>query len=336
MRSVVALLAAVLCALLPVGCGDGAEPGAPVGATLVLDFQPNAVHAGIYLARSEEFLATYGVDLEIREPSSTADGAKLLEAGRADFAVLDINDFGIARERGLDVRAIAGVVQRPLAAVIAADRDEVRTPRDLKGATVGVTGVPSDDAVLATVLGSAGLGPDDVDPQTIGFQSVQLLAASRVAAATAFWNAEGVQLREQGVPTREFRVDEFGAPRYPELVIATSGETLESDERLACGLTTGLNRAYSLLTGEPQIALSGLAGSVDGLDMGSQRAQLRALLDASAFSARRGENPTAVLSASEMHRWLAWAGRHGIVPQGSETAERIADGFETDLSLRCR
>ena len=39
-------------------------------------------------------------------------------------------------------------------------------------------------------------------------------------AVVTFWNAEGVALRERGVRTREFRVDEFGAPRYPELVVA--------------------------------------------------------------------------------------------------------------------
>ena len=87
---------------------------------------------------------------------------------------------------------------------------------------MGVTGVPSDDAVLDTVLAAGGLAPDDVERVTIGFAAVPSLAAGRIAAATAFWNAEGVELREQGIPTREFRVDEFGAPRYPELVLATA------------------------------------------------------------------------------------------------------------------
>ena len=50
---------------------------------------------------------------------------------------------------------------------------------------------------------------------TIGFEAVPALAAGRLDAATAFWNAEGVALRRQGVPTREFRVDDYGAPRYP-------------------------------------------------------------------------------------------------------------------------
>ncbi|HET9119178.1 MAG TPA: ABC transporter substrate-binding protein, partial [Solirubrobacterales bacterium] len=223
MRWVAALLAAALLAAALVACGGGgAEPGAPNGATLILDFQPNAVHSGIYAAEANGYFEDEGIDLHIQEPSSTADSAKLLETGRADFAVMDINDFGIARERGLDLVAIAAIVQRPLAAVIARDRSEIRTPADLAGKTVGVTGVPSDDAVLDTVLRSGGVDPSDVHRVTIGFNAVADLAAGKVDAATAFWNAEGVELQQRDIPVREFRVDQFGAPRYPELVVATT------------------------------------------------------------------------------------------------------------------
>src|SRR5436305_10832251 len=103
MQRVAALLAAAILALGVAACGGGgAEPGAPKGATLVLDFQPNAVHSGIYAAQANGDFRDQGLDLKIQEPSSTADSAKLLEAGSAEFAVMDINDFGIARERGLD------------------------------------------------------------------------------------------------------------------------------------------------------------------------------------------------------------------------------------------
>src|SRR5215211_2286555 len=197
MKRVAALLAAVLLATALPGCGGGgAEPGAPKGATLVLDFQPNAVHSGIYAAQADGDFKDEGIELQIQEPSSTADSAKLLETGRADFAVMDINDFGIARERGLDLVAIAAIVQRPLASVIAADRNEIRTAADLADKTIGVTGVPSDDAVLDTVLRSGGGDPSDVHRVTIGFNAVASLAAGKIDAATAFWNAEGVQLSE--------------------------------------------------------------------------------------------------------------------------------------------
>ncbi len=102
MRRTAASLAAALL-LLTTGCGDGgAEPDAPDGRaaapiSLVLDFQPNAVHAGIYAAIAD------GAAIEVREPGSSSDAPKLLEAGRVDLAVMDINDLGIARERGADL-----------------------------------------------------------------------------------------------------------------------------------------------------------------------------------------------------------------------------------------
>src|SRR3990170_5135011 len=100
MRRVVALLAAVLSLSLMACGGDGAEPGASEEATLVLDFTPNAVHAGLYAALAGGEFEREGIELDIREPSASTDGPKLLEAGRAELAVLDIHDLAIARERG--------------------------------------------------------------------------------------------------------------------------------------------------------------------------------------------------------------------------------------------
>src|SRR6476646_8867445 len=147
MRWAVALLAAALLLAGAAGCGgSGAEPGAPKGVALVLDFTPNAVHSGLYAARREGYYDDAGIDLTIRQPGETSDAPKLLEAGRVDFAILDIHDLGIARERGLDLVGAMPLVQRPLAAVIARAASGVRRPRDLQGHSVGVTGLPSDEA----------------------------------------------------------------------------------------------------------------------------------------------------------------------------------------------
>jgi NitT/TauT family transport system substrate-binding protein/putative hydroxymethylpyrimidine transport system substrate-binding protein len=334
MKRVAALLAAALLGTGLVACGGGgAEPGAPKGATLVLDFQPNAVHAGIYAAQANGDFRDEGVDLHIQEPSSTADSAKLLQAGRADFAVIDINDFGIARERGLDLVAVAAIVQRPLASVIAGDRSEIRTPADLAGKTIGVTGVPSDDAVLDTVLRSGGVDPSDVHRVTIGFNAVADLAAGKVDAATGFWNAEGVQLQQMGIPIREFRVDEFGAPRYPELVVATRRQSCPA----GLALLRGLNRGYAALGKDPGGALNDLLAQVPGLDRSLQGAQLNALVGADAFDPAIGTPSSPRLSAQGVTGWLSWAERHGIVHAvgDSGTAVRIALGFQPGVRAAC-
>ena len=324
MRWVAALLAAVLLGAGVAGCGGGgAEPGAPAGATLILDFQPNAVHSGLYAAQAEGAFKDAGLDLAIREPSSTADSAKLLEAGRADFALMDINDFGIARERGLDLVAIAAIVQRPLASVIARDPNSIRTPADLAGKTIGVTGVPSDDAVLDTVLRSGGVDPSSAHRVTIGFNAVADLAAGKVDAATAFWNAEGVELQRQGIPAREFRVDEFGAPRYPELVLVASRSSCRGPATRP--LLDGLVHGYRTLGRDPQGALDDLLHQVDGLDRGSQEAQLQALLAAHAFSTTATGPPVSALSPTGTAAWLRWAVAHGLI--GANARQKVAAGF---------
>jgi putative hydroxymethylpyrimidine transport system substrate-binding protein len=303
---VVALLAAVVAAALT-SCGDdGAEPGASSEATLVLDCTANAVHAGLYAALDRGWFEEAGVALEIRAPGEATDAPKLLEAGRTEFAVLDINDWGIARERGLDLVPVAALVQVPLAAVIAGDRDAVRRPRDLEGLTVGVTGLPSDDAVLDRVVESDGGDPSEVDRTTIGFDSVAALSAGRVDAATAFWNAEGVALRELGVPTREFRVGDVTGEPFPELIVVASQELVDSEPDLVEALQTGVARGYSLASDDPDAALDELLSAEPGLEPDVQDAQMEALTEADALSA--GVEPGTVHPA-RIANWRAFAQR---------------------------
>ena len=308
MRWLAAPLAAALAALALGACGDGgAEPGASDEATLVLDFQPNAVHTGIYRALAQGYYEDQGIALTVREPSASTDAPKLLASGRTDFAILDIHDLGLARERGLDVVGVSSIVGRPLAAVIARDRDAVQTPADLEGGTVGVTGLPSDDAVLDSVLEAGGADPDSVRRVTIGFDAVPTLAAGKLDAATAFWNAEGVALQGLGVPTREFRVDDYGAPEYPELILTTSAETLRERPELVRSMVDATNAGYDDVEGNPQAGLTALLDAVPDLDPGDQRRQLAALTDADAFR-RAGDLDPATLAS-----WERWDREHGIL-----------------------
>jgi putative hydroxymethylpyrimidine transport system substrate-binding protein len=250
------------------GCGDDGGTGGSGRGTLALDFQPNPVHAGVYAAT--------GVD--VRVPAASTDSLKLLAAGRADMAVVDIHDLGLARERGSDVVGVGALVQRPLAAVIAS-ASEVRRPRDLEGRRVGVTGLPSDDAVLRAVVEHDGGDPERVRRVTIGFSAVPSLIAGNVDAVVSFWNAEGVALRRRGVRTREFRVDDYGAPRYPELVLAVKRETLDERPELVDAMLAALARGTRTALRDREAALDELVRE-SGADEPLLRAQFEAVAPA--------------------------------------------------------
>lgn len=323
----VALLATFACLVSIQACG-GAEPDAPRQreASLTLDFRPNAVHTGIYSSSGSGAFERNGIDLEIRQPGSSADAAKLLGVSRTDFAILDIADLALARARGIPLTAVAAVVQAPLAAVIVGPGQTGRPRTDLAGGTVGVTGTASDELVLDTVLKAEGLGSTDVERINIGFGAVPALTAGRLDAATAFWNAEGVELRLAGVQTRELRIERYGAPDYPQLLVAVNQEKIEPGSPLVCSLLRGMSAGYRMATKSPGSGLEYLLEANPALDRRSQAAQLDALIDRSAISARVS------VDARRIEDWIDWAADGGLLNSRQETT---AGGIIPPPGKRC-
>jgi putative hydroxymethylpyrimidine transport system substrate-binding protein len=311
----------LLCALAALVCGCGSEHhpatphrAAPRPATLVLDFTPNAVHTGIYMALQRGYDRAAGVRLHVIAPSASTDAIRLLETGRVDFAILDIHDLALARARHQDVAGILPIVERPLAAVIAQPR--VRTPRQLAGQTVGVTGAPSDTAVLDSILTGSGAAPGAVKAITIGFNAVGDLLAGRVAAATAFWNDEGVTLARRRPGFHVFRVDDYGAPSYPELVLCASASELRRAPALARDTVDALVHGYDATLADPAAGARALESQVSGLDGSLVSAELRGLLPA--FRGPGGR--FGVLDPARLRTWARWERRFGIVKQAPDVA----------------
>jgi putative hydroxymethylpyrimidine transport system substrate-binding protein len=309
------------------GCGStggdrgGASRDRPV--TLLLDFQPNAVHAGIYETVAKDYDGAAGVALHVRIPGDSTDAVKLLVAGRTDLAVLDIHDLAIARERGRDIVGVMALVQRPLAAVLA--QPQVRTPRELEGKRVGVTGLPSDDAVLRSIVAGAGGNPKRVRPVTIGFDAVRSLLTGRVAGATAFWDVEGVALRARRPRIREFRVDDYGAPPYPELVLTVTRRTLQRKPHVVGDAVRALVRGYGSVIDDPQAAISTLLAHTDGLSRSTLTRQLDAVLPA--FGA--GAHDYGELDPRRLNAWARWERRFGIVRRAPDVARAFDGRFVT-------
>ena len=298
-------LAALALALVLAGCGDAErEPAAPGRVGLALDFTPNAVHAPLFTAVRRGHDREQGIRLDIRRPAAGPDALKLVASGRLELGVLDIHDLGLARARGADLVAVAALVRRPLAALVA--RRDVPRPRALEGRTVGVSGLPSDPAFVRAIVEHDGGRPERIRQVTIGFNAVASLLAGRIDAAPVFWNAEGVALRRRGARVREFRVEDFGAPAYPEVVLVTARRTLEARREHIARTIRALRAGVASTLADEEAAARHIAREAQA-DRALVAAQLAAVRPALSRDLR--------LDRAVLERWAAFDERIGIVPR---------------------
>lgn len=309
MKRLSVYVALLLTLALLAGCGDSESERGSRPVSLTLDFTPNAVHSGIYLAHRRGFDAAEGVPLQIHQPSSSTDAAKLLLSGRSDFAIMDIHDLAIAREHGRDLVGVMAIVQSPLAAVIA--KPGTRTPKELAGGTAGVTGLPSDVAVLDSVVRGSGGNPDSVEQITIGFTAVPALLAGKVDAVTAFWNVEGVALKAKRPGVRQFRVDDYGAPSYPELVLVTARTTLQDDPQEVNATIRAVRRGYEEALKDPESAQQALLTA----DRSLRKSTVKAEFDAVSPAFTAGAKYYGELNEARLQAWSIWEKKFGITKE---------------------
>lgn len=277
-------------------------------ATLILDFTPNAVHAGIYRALAAGYYERENISLQVIEPTSTQETLKLIDAGRAQFGLADGSDVAALIDHGGDAQAVMALVQHPLGGLIARAGEHLRSPADLQGKSVGITGVPSDRAVLDTEIRHGGGNPSKVHVVTVGFNGAQALAAGRIAAFTGFIPDDGVGLQVSGHPIRAFALDANGGPPYPGLVAFTTRRLIAADPRLVRDFVAATVHGYQDTLADPQRSLNELLAADPALPRKLTRASLQTYLPLFADSGRTPFGRLDGEHVEAMSRWMLASG----------------------------
>jgi putative hydroxymethylpyrimidine transport system substrate-binding protein len=201
--------------------------------SLLLDWTPNPDHVGFFYARDRGLFARAGLDVSIQAPADPTTPLELVAANRVDFAVSYEQEVMIAVAKRLPVVAVAAVVPRALNSIMAIDPN-VRSVADLKGKTIGITGVPSDYAALDTALASARLSRSQVKVVVVGYDLLLALLTHKVDAVLGVYrNVEGIELQLRGLKPTIIPLDRAGVPSYDELVLVASSARLRTDSAYA-------------------------------------------------------------------------------------------------------
>jgi NitT/TauT family transport system substrate-binding protein/putative hydroxymethylpyrimidine transport system substrate-binding protein len=322
-RMTTAMVAALAVGVAVAACGSSGDSPGPRHATLVLDFVPNAVHAGIYRALAAGYYRRAGIDLRVIPPGSTATGLALVDAGKAQFGLADGIDVTQQIAKGGDEQAVMAIVQRPLGAPIALANEHLRSPADLVGRTVGITGVPSDLAALDTVVAHAGGDPSKIRVVTISFNGVADLEAGKIAAFTGYWPDDGVTLQVSGHPITVFKLDDYGGPAYPGLVAFTTRALIRRDPALVRAFVRATVHGYEDTLRDPARSLTDLESRNPAIERRLARASLAAYLPV--FDA--GGVPYGTLVPARVAALTRWLRAHQLLSRPVSAARFGTDRF---------
>jgi putative hydroxymethylpyrimidine transport system substrate-binding protein len=324
----------VLAALLALaGCGEKAEPSGEVAPrqepfTVMLDYTPNADHAGLYAALGAGLFKQAGLDVKLQVPPDPSAPLRLLSAGRADLAISYEPELLLARDQGSEeLISVGALVQTPLTSLITLPEAGVRSAADLKGKRVATAGIPYQSAYLQTILTKAGVEPSSVKEINVGFNLESALLSKKADAALgAFWNVEGVNLERRGAKPLILRMEKLGVPTYNELILVARREDLDAAgaSRLRRFLSATA-QGVRMLQSDVGAGLNPLLNADKSLDKGLQEAAIKATLPV--FAPADKEKPWGWQEPVEWANYERWMRSSNLLKQPPSEAPPLTNEF---------
>ena len=249
------LLIAAFTTLVAIACGSG--DGDAENIVITLDWFPNANHAGIYEAVDKGYFEDEGLNVSVVPPADPAAILSLVASGESDFAMFYQPDLLQARNAGVPVVAVAGVVQRPLNSMMALKSSGIDRPGLLAGKKVGTPGLPWNEAMLTTMLEADGLTRDDVELIDVGYAlNASLLSGTVDAVIGVYWTHELIVMENEGYETNVMLPDDWGVPTYYELILVASEATLRDRPEMVEKFVRAFRKGHEQALSDPQ-------GSID-------------------------------------------------------------------------
>jgi putative hydroxymethylpyrimidine transport system substrate-binding protein len=258
-------LSAVALALATLTPLCAAQAQDPQKVTILLDWFVNPDHAALVIAQQKGYFAEQGLNVELIAPADPNDPPKLVAAGKADLAVSYQPQLHLQASEGLPVVRVGTLVATPLNSLVVLKDGPIASIADLKGRKVGFSVGGFEDALLGTMLESAGLSLKDVELVNVNFSLSPALYAGQVDAVIgAFRNFELNQMDITGKPGMAFYPEELGVPAYDELILIANRDHLDNPALAA--VLRAVEKATSFTINHPDDAWQAFIAAYPDLD----------------------------------------------------------------------
>lgn len=283
---------------------------------VALDWTPNTNHIGLFVARDKGFYSQADLDVEILPYTDTSAGT-LVANHVADFGIVGSIGLFTQRSAGADLVAAYAVVQTETGRLVFnADRQDIKSPRDLDGKTYGGFGSAWENALIGAMIRHDG-GKGEFETVTLGTSAYQALANGTVDFTLEVYTWEGVQAQLEGVSQNAFRYADYGVPDEHTTMLGSSAKFLDAKPDVAQAFLQATRKGYAFAVDNPDEATDLLiAANPDALtNRALIRASLQALIDGHYF--RTVDGAVGTIDAAKMQAIGSYLFDAGILKDGN-------------------
>jgi putative hydroxymethylpyrimidine transport system substrate-binding protein len=285
------------------------------------------------MAQKRGYFEEAGLDVSIHTPSDPSAPIKEVAAGRTDLAISYEPEVLLANQQGLDVVAVAALVNRPLTSMIWLKESKIGGIAGLRGKTIATAGIPYQDAYLKTILSRAHLSTSDVHSVNVGYGLLPAIASGHAQAMLGgFVNVEGVDLRLRGKDPVVTPVDRLGVPTYDELVLVAQRKRLEEDPEEIRLFLAALARGTAAAVEAPNETTQALLEANSGLDPKLTKAEVEATLPLLGAPSTKPSNstherPYGYMDPSDWTRFIGWMRDNSLIPSLPSPSEVLTNAY---------
>ncbi|HLS48765.1 MAG TPA: ABC transporter substrate-binding protein [Actinomycetaceae bacterium] len=249
------------------GAADDARP-----ATLMLNWTPNAHHAGIYYAQEHGLYEEAGIDLDIIEPGADIGADTAVAEERVEFGISQAESLLPARASGMDLEAIATLLPVNDSVLMGLEGSGLSDdPASLTGLTYGGYGGALETEIMSQLTECAGGDPASVEFIEIG--NVDYLAGleqERFDVTWVFggWDALRAQEERDDVVVLPLADHEDCIPNWYTPIIVGNATAMAEDPELAADFLEATSRGYHAVAEDPQAGAEALLAGAPELDEG--------------------------------------------------------------------
>jgi len=239
-----------------IGCGSSDDKsvtkvsGPPRTVTVALDWTPNTNHMGAYVAQALGYYKEAGLNVKFLPYASTPPET-LVANGKADFGFSYQAGVAYARASGQDVVQVMATIRKPQYAIgYRADRNDIKSPKDLDGKVYAGFGLPDEKPGIEFVIKKDG-GKGNFKVVTLNTSAYEAVYAGSADFTLPSTTWEGVEASLTGKPLKYFNYTDYGFPESYSTALISSNAYLKANADTAQAFLAATKRGYEYAQQNP-------------------------------------------------------------------------------------